>query len=81
MTADDVNARDYPLWLDAEGNPLPSGINLSASVNVENLPEITYEQMISSDVIPEKMIMQMPDTPSATADEINPGYQRLILTK
>ena len=81
VTADDVNARDYPLWLDAEGKPLPSGINLSASVNVENLPEITYEQMISSDIIPEKMIMQMSDTPSAAADEINPGYQRLILTK
>ena len=26
-------------------------------------------------------MVQMPDTLSATADEINPGYQRLILTK
>ena len=77
----DIHACDYPLWLDAEGNLLSSGINLSASINVENLLEITYEQMISSGVIPEKMIMQMPDTLSTAADEINPGYQRLILTK
>lgn len=80
-TEADVYERDFPRWLDAEGKALPSGINLSASVDTQNLPKITYMQMLSVNAIPEKMIMQVPDTPFATADEINPGYQRVILSK
>jgi len=81
VTEADVYERDFPLWLDLEEKALPSGINLSASVDTQNLPKITYMQMLSVNAIPEKMIMQVPDTPFATADEINPGYQRVILSK
>lgn len=81
VTEADVYARDFPLWLDEEEKPLPSGINLSASVDTQNLPKITYMQMISVNAIPEKMIMQVPDTPFVTADEMNPGYRRVILSK
>ena len=31
--------------------------------------------------IPEKMIMQVPDTQAMSDDTTNPGYQQLILTK
>jgi len=81
VTAEEIIERDFPLWLNAEGNLLPTGINLSANVDVEKLPEVTYMQMLSVDSIPEKMIMQVPDTQAMTDDTTNPGYQQLILTK
>lgn len=81
VTEEDVYERDFPLWLDEEEKPLPSGISLSTSVDVENWPKVTYMQMLSVNALPEKMIMQVPDTPVATADTINPGYQQLTFTR
>lgn len=79
-TEDDVYGRECPMWLDADGKPYPVGVSLSANVDVESLPTITYEQMISVSDIPDKLTLRVPDM-SATADGGKPAYQQITLNK
>lgn len=58
-TADEVFARALPRWLDAQGNPLPEGISLSASVDTSRLPVVVCTQMVSVDTLPETLVMQL----------------------
>ncbi len=58
---EDIWMREYPEWMDAQGNPFPTGISLSASVDVQHWPDVTYTQMISVNAIPESMTMRLPD--------------------
>lgn len=58
---EDIWMREYPEWMDAQGNPFPMGISLSASVDVQHWPDVTYTQMISVNAIPESMTMRLPD--------------------
>lgn len=57
-TEDDVYARDLPLWLDAQGEPLPEGIALSVGIDAGDLPVVRYTQMFSVESLPKKLIMR-----------------------
>lgn len=65
-TEDDVYARALPCWLDAQGEPLPEGISLSAALDASRLPEGVCTQMIAVDAIPETLIMQLDDGTTLT---------------
>lgn len=57
-TMNDVYERALPLWLDAQGEPLPEGVSLSAGIDAGSLPTVVYTQMFSVDALPEKLIMR-----------------------
>ena len=76
-----VQALDYPVWLDAKGEPLPMGINLTQGADLDSWPTLVYMQMFSVDEIPAQMILQFPDAAYKAADGTTPGYQQLTLNK
>ena len=61
-----------PTWLDANGQPLPMGLSLSADVDVRNLPTVVYTQMFSVDTLPDRLTLR-----TETAD----GPAEITLTK
>lgn len=80
-TEEGVYGREYPMWLDAAGNRYPVGLSLSANVDVESFPKITYEQMISVSDIPETLTLRVPDVSATMADGGKPAYQQITLNK
>ena len=57
----DLWGNETPCWLDAEGNRYPTGANLSSYLNVENHPNLVYEDMLPLGEMPEKLILQVND--------------------
>lgn len=65
-TLDDVYARALPLWLDAQGEPLPEGLSLGASIDTSRLPMVVCTQMVSVDTLPETLVMQIGEETTLT---------------
>ena len=57
----DLWGNETPCWLDAEGNRYPTGANLSSYLNVENHPNLVYEDMLPLGEMPETLILQVND--------------------
>lgn len=65
-TADEVSAHALPCWLDAQGNPLPEGLSLGASIDTSRLPMVVCTQMVSVDTLPETLVMQIGEETTLT---------------
>lgn len=61
-----VLSRPFPQWLNENGEPLPTGVSLTASVDTSALPRVVYTQMLAADAAPERMILRMPASSGGT---------------
>ena len=50
---------ETPRWLDADGSPYPTGVNLSTYLNTENHPTVVFEDMLPLDALPASLILQI----------------------
>lgn len=57
----DLWGNETPRWLDADGNPIPTGADLSSYLNVENHPAVVFEDMLPLGEMPQRLILQVND--------------------
>ena len=57
----DLWGNETPRWLDASGEPYPTGVNLSSYLNVERHPAVVYEDMLPLGELPDSLVLEVND--------------------
>ena len=62
MTEDEfLEFQLYPVWLDESGKEYPEGMNMSYEINMDQWPQVSITSQISTDVVPDRLRMQLID--------------------